>query len=295
MNSAHLFLIDPQNDFCDLPPQLIPEGQNPALPVPGAHQDMLRLASFIREAGPSGIDHGITVTLDSQAVVAIERTTFWITGQGSDVEPYTEVTAAMVRSGHVVPRVKRLTDKVLSVLTRLEARGKTLRVWPVHCVTGTWGHNIHPAVASALASYETQAYASPTAAFHAPELQARPPVFKALKGTYQFSEHYGVFEAEVPDHAHPETQFNYPLARRVSEGVDLLIVAGEASSHCVSASVLQLLSALDGMEHRPRILLLRDCMSPVPGFERDQDALFDRVSDAGTCHVVTADQALKYL
>ena len=295
MNRAHLFVIDPQNDFCDLPADLLPPGEKPALPVVGAHQDMLRLASFIRTAGPARINHGITVTLDSHAAVAIERTTFWITGDGREVEPYTEITVSMVRSGQYQPRVKRLTDKVLSVLTRLEARGKTLRVWPVHCVTGTWGHTIHHAVASALASYETQAYASPTAAFHAPELQARPPVHKALKGTYQFSEHYGVFEAEVPDHAHPETQFNYPLARRVSEGVDLLIVAGEASSHCVSASVLQLLSALDGMEHRPRILLLRDCMSPVPGYERDQDALFDRVADSGTCHVVTADQALKYL
>jgi nicotinamidase/pyrazinamidase len=295
MNRTHLFVIDPQNDFCDLPAELLPTGEPPALPVVGAHSDMLRLASFIRTAGPGGINHGVTVTLDSHAAVAIERTTFWITGDGRDVDPYTQITASMVRSGHYAPRSKLLTDKVLSVLTRLEARGKTLIVWPVHCVTGTWGHNIHYAVASALARYETQAYSSPTASFHAPELLARPPVFKALKGTYAFSEHYGVFEADVPDHAHPETHFNYPLARRVSEGVDLLIVAGEASSHCVSASVLQLLTALDGMQHRPRILLLRDCMSPVPGFERDQDAFFDRVSDSGTCHVVTADQALKYL
>jgi nicotinamidase/pyrazinamidase len=295
MNRTHLLVIDPQNDFCDLPPEMLPPGNKPALPVSGAHHDMLRLSTFIRNAGPARINHGITVTLDSHAAVAIERTTFWITRDGRNVDPYTEITVSMVRAGQYEPRVKRLTDKVISVLTRLESRRKTLRVWPVHCVTGTWGHNIHPAVESALADYEAQVYASPTAAFHAPELLARSPVHKALKGTYQFSEHYGVFEAEVPDHAHPETQFNYPLARRVSEGVDLLIVAGEASSHCVAASVLQLLSVLDGMEHRPRILLLRDCMSPVPGFESDQDALFDRVSDAGTCHVVTAEQALKYL
>jgi nicotinamidase-related amidase len=49
-----LLVIDPQNDFCDLPQAYRPvdplTGQPvaPALPVPGAHADMQRLASFIR-------------------------------------------------------------------------------------------------------------------------------------------------------------------------------------------------------------------------------------------------------
>ena len=68
-SSTHLLIIDPQNDFCDLPPGYCPTdpltglATQPALPVAGAHADMLRLASFIRAASHSIDD--ITITLDS--------------------------------------------------------------------------------------------------------------------------------------------------------------------------------------------------------------------------------------
>ena len=45
---------------------------------------------------------------------------------------------------------------------------------------------------------------------------------------------------------------------------DMLVVAGEASSHCVRSTVEHL------VEHLPypeRIVLMHDAMSPVPGFE----------------------------
>ena len=67
--TVHLLAIDPQNDFCDLPAAWHSRDPHsgavtvPALPVPGAHADMQRLAAFIRAQG-AGIDH-ITVTLDS--------------------------------------------------------------------------------------------------------------------------------------------------------------------------------------------------------------------------------------
>ena len=66
---TQLLIIDPQNDFCDLPTSYLPENpatraaHAPALPVPGAHQDMLRLAGLINR-GRNGIS-AITVTLDS--------------------------------------------------------------------------------------------------------------------------------------------------------------------------------------------------------------------------------------
>ena len=51
--NIHLFIIDPQNDFCDLPTDwqgvdpLSGSRLAPALPVAGAHADMLRLAFTI--------------------------------------------------------------------------------------------------------------------------------------------------------------------------------------------------------------------------------------------------------
>jgi hypothetical protein len=39
----------------------------------------------------------------------------------------------------------------------------------------------------------------------------------------------------------------------------------------------------------PRVVLLRDCMSPVPGFEQLADELFERAHAAGT-GVMTVDE-----
>ena len=50
------------------------------------------------------------------------------------------------------------------------------------------------------------------------------------------------------------------------DAADTIVVAGQASSHCVRATVEHLVQHLPG--GRPqRLLLLTDCMSPVAGFE----------------------------
>jgi len=100
---TQLLIIDPQNDFCDLPAAWRPldplTGQAiaPALPVAGAHADMQRLARFIRLAGDAITD--ITVTLDSHHHVDIAHPTFWQTGEGEPVTPFTTITARQVRDG----------------------------------------------------------------------------------------------------------------------------------------------------------------------------------------------------
>ena len=57
-NNIQLLVIDPQNDFCDLPADWTPAHSSnsrapagraaPSLPVAGAHADLQRLAAFIR-------------------------------------------------------------------------------------------------------------------------------------------------------------------------------------------------------------------------------------------------------
>ena len=55
--NLHLLLIDPQNDFCDVPADYLmtdPVSRQivtPALPVAGSHADMLRIAELIERAG----------------------------------------------------------------------------------------------------------------------------------------------------------------------------------------------------------------------------------------------------
>lgn len=275
----HLLIIDPQNDFCDLPASARPQVQgieaSPALPVSGGDQDMKRLADFVTRMGARLRD--ITITLDSHPYVAIERTTFWQDRDGQPVAPFTLISADRVAAGDFVPASH--ADLVLRQLRALERAGRyQLVVWPVHCVTGTWGHNIHADVADALATWESQSHSTPR---------------KVLKGEYPWSEHYGAFEAEVPLDDVPSTQFNTPLAQRVTEDVDLLLVAGLASSHCVAASVDQLLGALPRLSLKAgfQVALLTDCMSPVGGFEAQAEQFLQRASAAGV-QLLTAQQVM---
>lgn len=126
-NHMHLLIIDPQNDFCDLPPAYcsgLPYGTRPALPVAGAHADMQRIAALIERAGEF-IDE-ITLTLDSHQHIDIAHPTFWRQGDGAAVTPFTPVTA-----------------RVTAYLDALEAAGRYQHmVWPIHCEIGAWGHNV---------------------------------------------------------------------------------------------------------------------------------------------------------
>lgn len=264
--TTKLLIIDPQNDFCDI--------DGAALPVAGANQDLKRLAGFI-EAN-QGCISDITVTLDSHASVAVERTTFWLGRDGQPIAPFTFITAADVLSGAFRPRAADLTGQVVGMLEQLAAAGKGgMVIWPVHCVTGTWGHNIHTDVARALAAWE---------ATH------QRAVAKVLKGEYPLTEHFGVFEADAPVPSVPRTQFNTVLATSMAEGADVIAIAGQASSHCVAASYDQFMRFLARTPAlAPRLVLLRDCMSPVPGFESLADGLFERARAAGT-GVMTVDE-----
>ena len=105
---THLLLIDPQNDFCDLPADWLPlqpqtrQPIAPALPVAGAHADMLRTAALVQRLG-NALD-GITVTLDSHHRIDIAHPGFWRRADGAAVSPFTPITAAQVRKGEFLPR-----------------------------------------------------------------------------------------------------------------------------------------------------------------------------------------------
>ena len=91
------------------------------------------------------------------------------------------------------------------------------------------------------------------------------PVRVVDKGSFPWSEHYSALQAEVPDAADPSTALNRPLLARL-DAAETLLIAGQASSHCVKATVEHLVA--HGPSGRPeRLVLLTDCMSPVAGFE----------------------------
>ena len=255
MTPCELLIIDPQNDFLDI--------EGAALPVPGAQVDMSRLADWLQLHRAAV--QAITVTLDSHPSVGIERTSFWLQADGSAAAPFSVVTAAAVRAGQFCPRDAGRTPDVLAYLDALEAPGRQLVVWPVHCVLGTWGHNIHAGLARSIADWE----------MHSGQL-----CDKVLKGMNPMTEQYSAFRAEVPRADDPRTALNQPLLTRLAAGAGLLLVAGEALSHCVAASVQDMLAHLPVARLRQTVLLT-DCMSPVTGFEESGQAFLAQARAAG--------------
>ena len=267
--TIELLIIDPQNDFCDLPSDWSPNnpvtGQtwSPALPVAGAHADMLRLAALIRE-GARGIS-AITVTLDSHHRFDIAHPTFWKTRDGEAVTPFTPITAAQVRSGDFAPQDAAMLPRALDYLEALERRGRyTLMVWPVHCEIGSWGQNVHPAVKAAYNAWEDSHLAL-----------AR----KVNKGSNPWTEHYSALQAEVPDATDESTQLNTTLIASLDRN-DMVAIAGEASSHCVRATTEHLIDNLPSGQIN-KVVLITDCMSPVSGFEVQHQAFLDDMAQRG--------------
>lgn len=280
--NIQLLIIDPQNDFCDLPASWRPVDPAtgvavaPALPVAGAHADMLHLADVIQR-GADGLS-SIAVTLDSHHRFDIAHPTFWKTGSGADVMPFTPITAAQVREGSFLPRDATALPRALAYLDELEQRGRyTLMVWPVHCEIGSWGHNVHPAVKAAYNQWEDRRLGV---------------VRKITKGSNPWTEHYSAMQAEVPDQDDPDTQLNTALIAELDQA-DLLLIAGEASSHCVKATTEHIVANLPSRQVR-KVVLITDCMSPVAGFEAQHQAFLGDMAGRGVA-LQTSAQALDVL
>jgi nicotinamidase-related amidase len=273
--NLHLLVIDPQNDFCDLPAGACGDAK-PSLPVTGAHADMQRVARLIGQAG-AGLT-AITVTLDTHRRLDIAHPGFWRRGDGTAVSPFTPITAHDVRSGAYVPRLPGAAPRVLAYLDTLEAAGRyTHMVWPVHCEVGTWGHNVHSDLGSACSRWEESTLEHIT---------------WISKGMNPWTEHFSAVQAEVPDADDPSTERNY-LFLETLRPADNVFIAGEAGSHCVR-STTEHIAEFFADERLSRFVLLEDCMSPVAGFEREQ-AIFLREMRARGLQIATCADARQAL
>jgi nicotinamidase/pyrazinamidase len=268
MSRTQLLIIDPQNDFCDL---AAATDATPALPVAGADADMQRTAALIDAAGDR-LD-ALTITLDSHHRLDIAHPGFWRRGDGGTVSPFTPITAAQVRAGEFRPRDAAALPRALAYLDELEARGRyTLMVWPVHCEIGSWGHNVHAAVRAAYNRWEEARQAT---------------VQKVVKGTNPWTEHYSAVQAEVPAGDDPATDLNTALLADLDRA-DRILIAGEASSHCVKATTEHIVQHLPG--GRPeRLVLLTDCMSPVAGFEAQAETFLATMRAKGVRLMTSAE------
>ena len=153
-----------------------------------------------------------------------------------------------MRAGRFRPADPALHERAQAYLDELEARGRyTHMVWPVHCEIGSWGHGLHPVVLESVQHWQQQRSRAVTTVF---------------KGMHPLTEHYSALRAEVPDPADPASQLNTALVGRIADAGGQVVVAGEASTHCVAATMRDLFEVLP-KEHLARFVLLTDCMSPV--------------------------------
>lgn len=282
--------IDIQNTFCIPGYELFVAGQSGVAAV----EDNQRLCEFIyRNLGRLT---QIIATIDSHQAMQIFHPIFLVDENGNHPDPYTLVSNDDIREGRwkfntTLTRDLQIQpayiDRYLRHYTAtLKQRGRyELTIWPYHAMIGGIGHALVSSIEEAI-FFHTVARCS----------QVRFEV----KGDNPLTEHYSAFDPEVshgPDGAAiaPSSESVIKLLERF----DILIIAGQAKSHCVAATIDDLLNNIYTQERMlaKKVYLLEDCTSPVviPGvvdYTHDADAAFQRFAQAGM-HSVRSSQPIE--
>lgn len=241
MKKTHLILIDPQNDFCD---------KKGSLFVAGADQDMVRLAPFITKNQNRFAE--IHCTLDSHDPVHIAHPRFWRNSKGQQPNPFTMITADDVKNGVWAAFDPQLQVRAQAYVDTLAKNKRyVLVIWPPHCLIGSWGAGVVPAVHNALSEWASNSFNR---------------VNWLTKGSNFMTEHYSAIMADVPDDNDTSTKINTGFIDTVVDA-DEIILSGEALSHCVANTVTDLANNF-GDDNIKKLVLLEDTTSNVTGFEK---------------------------
>jgi len=242
----HLLLIDMQVDFCH---------ENGSLYVPGALGDVQRVIEFIYR----NAEHisQITCSLDSHLPSQIFSPGWWADAAGNHPTPYTIIANQDVQSGRWRPLVEPTWSN--EYVARLERdHKKRLTIWPYHVLIGSPGHMLDPELWSAVFWHSVARKTQPT---------------WLNKGSVSLTEHYSIIQPEVPVPSLPGGGKNHAFLDELAEA-DLIIVAGEAMSHCVLETIEDLVEEFaDQPEMLRKVLFLHDCTSPVVHPEIDFGAI----------------------
>ncbi|MCL2520853.1 MAG: hypothetical protein FWE37_07655 [Spirochaetaceae bacterium] len=240
--SHALLLIDCQNDFIDDP---IKAG---SLAVPGSYGDMQRLAAFISRQGDKLA--AIYASMDMHSPYSIFFPSFWLDKDNNQPNPFTVITLNNLTTGQFKPADPKLNTWVQYYLTKLQEVGRPLILWPPHCLAGAAGSNIHPLLKAAIDEWA---------------INRQQEINSIFKGQNILSEFYSIFKAEVAINTDSSTLVNQPLLDKLCR-YDKVYIAGEALSHCVRATIEDII-AYAPPEKLPHFTLISNCSSPVAGFE----------------------------
>jgi nicotinamidase-related amidase len=277
-----LLAVDVQNTFCIPDFELFVAGRSGT----GAVDDNRRLCEFIYRN--LGTITQIFPSLDTHHAMQVFHAIWLVDENGDHPAPYTLVSADDVEAGRwrVNPAI---TDTLgidadyaarhLSHYTRRLAEGGKydLTVWPYHAMLGGIGHALVSAVEEAVF-------------FHGLARHSRPDF--QVKGDNPLTEHYSMLGPEVTEGPDGDRlgEKNTELIEKLL-AFDLVVVAGQAKSHCMAWTIDDLLQHDEARERlAERTYLLEDCTSPVvvPGvidYTDEAAAAFERYAAAGM-HVV---------
>lgn len=263
-----LLSIDDQVGFCNQ--------DVGTLYVPGAEDDIRRGIDFLFK----NLEHftSLYASLDTHLAYHIFYSLWWMDKSGKLPDPFTLIPVQDVENGTWMPTV----DPVESVkyVKELKAQGnKDLCIWPFHTMLGTLGHIMDPAL------YEAFFY-------HA--VARRTQTVFLTKGMINNTEMYGILSPEVRKPNHPQGGFNTDFLKMLMNH-DKLFIMGQAKSHCVLASIIQIHDYFkdDDPDILKKVYILEDCMSsvqhPQVDFEAIAQAAFDTFRNSGINIVKSTD------
>lgn len=223
--------------------------------VPGAEMDCYRGAKFILDNLP--LVTCIADSLDTHRVWQIFHPDMWRDENGAPPPPFTAL-------GFVNNAIRCLVTNrtytslfnqklALRYVQMLAAQGSPpLTIWPYHARLGSTHHPLMPIL-------------SEVSMFH--EIARRTEADVEIKGYQQMTESYGICGDEIwnIDGTTVGEELRKPFINLLMRH-KVIIVMGEASSHCVRMTVEQIKRALMAADPAlvRRLHIMTDCMSPVP-------------------------------
>ncbi len=250
---TYLLMIDAQNDFCH---------KDGALYVAGAEDDMARLAGFIDKYKEQL--NGITLTFDIHKHFHIASPVFWVDEKGRNPEPFTIITKNDVLTGRYKASVPEYEVLAKSYVIQLESNGRyELTIWPPHCIAGSHGAALYDPIYDAVSQYENTNYNKTEYLY---------------KDIYAFTEQYSILRADVSTAGNENSIIKSSVIRMINDN-DIIFVAGEALSHCIANSVLDIAYYIT--KDLSKFVLLSDAASSVYGFDSLSESFIKKATSFG--------------
>lgn len=234
------------------------------LGVPGSREDVRRTINWLYNNG-SKVTR-VMLSADDHTMQQIFFPCWWRDRDGNNAEPNTVITHNDVVGGIWIPNYDKLIPDennpgamisyCQEYVRHLEEGGsQELRIWPYHATSGTFDSNIEAQLAAMVY-------------YHSRCRQMDP--FIARKGSDPWTEMYSLIKPEWS----MDGYINQPVLDEFGM-YDIIVFTGEAASHCAGLSVRHTAENFAGVTgHKPRLVVLRDCMSPIPGFEDYTENLY---------------------